>query len=238
MFCWEDGSPPWLWSCFDVKRCFVLLDYGVRVWGGSPPLNIWPPFPLLKWTRSGFVWMYHFFCLPECSSKTLESGLKVPLWIYGLFLLLLRWTRSGFVECIIYFVFLDVGVKRRESPVECLASSFHCWGEREVVLFEWIISFVFLNVWVKYWSWGWKPPLDYLASSFHCSGEPEDLSCLNVTLFCPPRCWCLTLELGLEVPFEYLASSSCCSGEPEVPPGVTHLASVTPLALGWKHLYW
>ena len=151
---------------------------------------------LVRWPRSGFVWMYHFFCLPECSSKTLESGLKVPLWMYGLFLLLLRWTRSGFVECIIYFVFLDVGVKRRESPVECLASSFHCWGKREVVLFECIISFVFLNVWVKHWSWGWKPP------------------------------------------FEYLASSSCCSGEPEVPPGVTHLASVTPLALGWKHLYW
>ena len=113
---------------------------------------------LVKWPRSGFVWMYHFLCLPECLSKTLELGLEVPLWIFGLL--------------------------------------FHCSSEPEVVLFECIISFVFLNVWVKHWSWGWKSP------------------------------------------FEYLASPSCCSGEPEVPPGVTHLASVTPLALGWKHLSW
>ena len=172
-----------------------------------------------------------------------EFEVEVPLWIFGFCLLLHRWTRSGFVWMFPWFALLYVGVKHWsggwKSPFEYSPFGLLLllrWTRSPFV--ECIISFVFLNVWVKHWSWGCKPPLDYLASSFHCSGEPEDLSCLNVTLFCPPRCWCLTLELGLEVPFEYLASSSCCSGEPEVPPGVTHLASVTPLALGWKHPYW
>ena len=198
---------------------------------------------LHRWTRSGFVWMFPWFSLLYVGVKHWSGGWKSPFEYspFGL-LLLLRWTRSPFVECIISFVFLNVWVKHWswgcKPPLDYLASSFHCSGEPEdlsclnVTLFcpprcwcltlelglevpLWIFGllhlllrwtrspfvwvfpwFALLYIGVKHWSWGWK------------------------------------------FPFEYLASSSCCSGEPEVPPGVTHLASVTPLALGWKHLYW
>ena len=89
--------------CFDVKRCFVLLDYGVRVWGGSPPLKIWPPPSAAQVNQEWFCLNVSLACPPICWSKTLEWGLEVPPWIFGLLLPLLRWTRRFVLfEC--YFV--------------------------------------------------------------------------------------------------------------------------------------
>ena len=88
------------WTRSPFVECiisFVFLNVWVKhwSWGCKPPLDyLASSFHCSGEPEDLSCLNVTLFCPPRCWCLTLELGLEVPLWIFGLLLLLLRWTRG------------------------------------------------------------------------------------------------------------------------------------------------